>query len=100
MALPPRRSHRIPPDDAAAMTRRHRDHTIRGGFFFREELDQMLAQPGCAGIRIYFGRDATGRDNLVVTGVDADGRDMTDGVLMELIIPCPPFCDAGSALIS
>jgi hypothetical protein len=82
------------------MTRRHREGNMRGGMFFREELDAMLAQPGCAGVRIYFARKEDGKDTVVMTGVDADGRDMTSGVLMEEIIPCPPFCGDGSALNS
>ena len=99
MALPPKRSHKIPLEQAVALTRRRRADMIKGGFFFRDELDELLAQPGCAGIRIYFGRDDKSADGVIVVGVDQDGKDMTGGTVMDVIIPCPPFCDDGSALL-
>ena len=98
MALPPKRSHKISLEKAAAMTQRHRGNAFRGGMFFREELDAMLAQPGCAGVRLYLARGDDGKDTMVMTGVDADGEDMTSGILMQEIIPCPPRCNETSAL--
>jgi hypothetical protein len=35
----------------------------------------------------------------MLVGIDADERDMTDGVLIDTHYPCPPFCGSGSALI-
>jgi hypothetical protein len=71
----------------------------RGGHFPREVIDQILAQKGCAGIRFYFGTKTDGSLALVVVGIDAAEKDMTEGVIIEDHYPCPPFCDATSSLI-
>ncbi len=58
MAVDP---HAIPVQDAAVLTARWRKNMRgeKGGFngaqFDRIALDKLLAQPGCAGIRIYMG---------------------------------------------
>lgn len=96
----PPRNHVISREEAIAFLRRRpAGLTERGGHFPREVIDQLLAQPGCAGIRFYFGTKADGSLALVLVGVDDTESDMTDGVLVEDHFPCPPFCDAGSALL-
>lgn len=42
----------------------------------RSILDQVLAQPGCAGIRFYNAYNEVGAKTLVYVGVNADGNDM------------------------
>lgn len=104
MPLPPSRSQQISLAEAAADTRRFRDRAgpdaEKGGFFFREVLDKLLAQPGCVGIRYYHGLDAQDQPSLIIVGVDAKGDDITGGVLMDFHYPCPPFCGDGNALNS
>ena len=96
---PPRR-HIISHEEAKAFLRRRpQGLTERGGHFPREVIDQILAQKGCAGIRFYFGTKPDGTMALVLVGVDAEEKDMTDGILVEDHYPCPPFCDATSSLI-
>jgi len=47
-------------------------------------LDQILAQPGCAGIRFYNGINEKGQKTLVYVGVDAAGKDLlTKTVVLE-----------------
>jgi hypothetical protein len=62
-------------------------------------IDRILAQPGCNGIRFYFGTKTDGSLALVLVGVDENEKDMTEGVILEDHYPCPPFCDATSSLI-
>jgi hypothetical protein len=95
MPLPPARDHRISRADAASLTRRHRDAVPaaeRGGMFFRKPVEELLAQKGCEGIRIYHGRNDDGTAAMILVGVDKDGADMEGGVLLEFHYPCPPFC--------
>jgi hypothetical protein len=68
-------------------------HT-RGGFFGREVLVKMLAQPACAGLRIYHARHEKGHDTFVVVAADADGRDLWQGTVAENMLTCPPYCPA------
>ena len=97
---PPPRKHVISREEAVAFLRRRPQAlTERGGHFPREVIDQVLAQPGCAGLRFYFGTKSDGSLALVVVGIDANQADMTDGVIIEDHYPCPPFCDATSSLI-
>jgi hypothetical protein len=100
MALPDPKSHRISLDEAVAQAKRHRGGPHKGGMFLRPELDQLLAQPGCAGLRFYYGRKAGGQDTLILVGVDEKGNDMEQGVLMEEHFLCPPICGTANALNS
>jgi hypothetical protein len=100
MELPPR-DHRITLADAAAQTRRHREANVApvtAHAFHADQVRALLAQPGCAALRIYHGRDAAGGPTLVLVGVDASGSDLTAGSVLEVGYPCPPFCAAGSPL--
>ena len=89
-------------DEATKLTARHRKGSAGGGnaeFFHREAFEQLLAQPGCAGIRIYHGKGEQGEHHSVMVGVDADGADMVKGGVMQQSYPCPPYCDAASPLV-
>jgi hypothetical protein len=94
------RRHFISCEEAVLLLRRRPTKvTERGGHFPRAVIDDILAQPGCSGLRFYFGTKADGSTTLVFVGIDGAERDMTDGVIVEDYYPCPPFCDATSALI-
>jgi len=71
----------------------------RGGHVPREAIDRILEQPGCTGLRFYYGTKPDGSMTLVFVGIDERERDMTDGPIVGDHYPCPPFCDATSALI-
>ncbi len=97
------RNHKISLADAAAHTRRHREaagkpHDIHAAAYPRDQVLELLNQKGCAALRIYLGRDASGRSALVLVGVDAQGEDMTSGTLLEDGTPCPPYCPTTSTL--
>ena len=103
MPLPPR-DHRIPLEAATALTRRFREQidksAERAGAFHANQVRDLLAQKGCMALRIYYGRQSGGLDSLVLVGVDENDKDMTGGILLEFMYPCPPFCDPGSAVNS
>jgi hypothetical protein len=94
------RRHVISREEAVLLLRRRPPRIVdRGGHFPRGVIEEIFAQPGCAGLRFYFGTKPDGSLSMVFVGIDAHERDMTDGVLVEDFYPCPPFCDATSALI-
>jgi hypothetical protein len=102
MALPSR-DHRISLVDAAALTKRHRatqPAEEKAGAFHKDQVLELLNQPGCVALRIYYGRHADGRAALVLAAVDADDNDLTEGLILELHWPCPPVCGAANALNS
>ena len=100
MALPAR-SHRISLHDGAALTKRYRDakvSDVKAGAFHKDQVVELLNQPGCVGLRAYYGRNTDGSPALVLTGIDANDSDLTGGVILELQYPCPPFCGGDNPL--
>ena len=82
-------NHRIPLDKAKKMTRFFRDHRGQNNIpgqlgnivpisetFDRAGFDALLAQPGCVGVRIYYGMDDALGLHAIIVGVDAQNRDI------------------------
>ena len=102
MALPSR-NHHITLAAAAPMTRRWRERAPdeeKGGAFHADQVLELLDQPGCAALRYYHALDEAGKPALILTGVDGEGRDMSDDTLLGQHIPCPPFYGEWSELNS
>ncbi len=91
-------------EDGAAMTARYRNSIIPGetiGFIGSKNIfDRILNQPGCEGIRIYFGINEFGKQNLVVVGTDDVGNDLADGLIADSFGACPPICSSSNSLNS
>ena len=70
--------------------------------FNRDIFDALLAQPGAAGIRIYYGMDTTMTIHPIVVAVNSNGDDILptsttsttndSGTIGEQSQPCPPSC--------
>ena len=72
---------------------------IKAAFVGIETLNLILNQNDCIGVRIYNGYDTDlGRMAPVLVGVDAAGKDMTNGVIIDRMAPCPTDCDSTSPL--
>lgn len=97
-------NHDISLNDAAALTGRYRslmgENDIKGGFFGRDAIEEVLAQTGCVGIRYYYGLSTNGKQVLVLVGANADGDDLTEGVVLEFSVPCPAYCATNNDLNS
>ena len=72
---------------------------IKDLFVGMNHVNDILSQDGCIGIRIYNGYSET-HDRLshVLVGVDENGNDMTSGILVDRMVPCPTMCDNNSPL--
>jgi hypothetical protein len=66
--------------------------TAEAHYFGRNIIERLLAQQGCVGIRMYYGKESDGRKNLVLVGVEASEDDMIDGIIADRSIVCPPIC--------
>ena len=101
--FPGAEKHEISLEEAKTHIQRHKKNPIHpnhhGGSFDRAVIDKILAQPGCARLRYYHGRNEDGLPNIVLVGVDASGKDMVKGTIAERPNGCPPFCDAESILL-
>ena len=49
----------------------------------RDIIDQILAQPGCVGLRFYNALNEFGQKTLVYVGVDAAGKNLVERVVVE-----------------
>lgn len=92
------RDHRIHREEAASLVRAFQSSAEAGehraSAFNRSAFEQLLAQPGAAGIRIYRARHENGSPTLVMVAVDAEGQDLAakDGVFIQKGTDCPPYC--------
>jgi hypothetical protein len=76
--------------------------------FSRGEIDQLLAKPGCTGIRIYFGMKPDFKVYTILVAVDSQNRDIlppsiksmgvVDDDVLERGTRCPPDCPPPSPL--
>lgn len=89
---------------ASAMTKAYRDANpgqILGHFFGKKILEDILAQTGCVGIRVYYGLEGTAATKeLVLVGVDSSGNDLTSGVLGDRSFKSPPYTGTTNSLNS
>lgn len=54
----------------------------RGYHLGRNIIEKILAQPGCVGMRFYYGLNEAGQKTLVYVGLDADGKDIVKTTLI------------------
>lgn len=71
-------------------------------FFGFTIIQKILAEPGCMGLRIYYGIDNLGKKQVMLVGADASGvnllptamaLDLNDeNTIADVSFPCPSFC--------
>ena len=87
-----------------AQTKAHRQggpaRSTDSGAFLGAQVQELLAQPGCVGLRYYKGRGKGGEDSMVLVGVDDKGNDMTSEILLNAVFICPPYCPDSNPLNS
>ena len=102
-AFDPTRDHRITREEAATLVQAFQSGAEAGDHlasaFNRSAFEQLLVQPGAAGIRIYRGQHADGSPTMVMVAVDAAGTDLDEPtcIFVQNTQDCPPYC-AGSRL--
>jgi hypothetical protein len=117
-------SHLISLSEAIAMTslyRQEREGILMSNYrnqnilpiaecFSRGAFDTVLAQSGCAGLRIYYGMAEDLQVHAIIVATDASGHDLLPGsnqltneeedIIIERGNRCPEICDSGSPLNS
>lgn len=84
-----------PLDEICSYTAEYRAKSTgqpKGGFFGQREVRNVLNEPGCVGIRCYFGSDSEKCRVIVIVGVDARGNDLFTGYIIQMSALCPPHC--------
>lgn len=104
MSFTGREDHSITLADAAKLTKKYRGSVphgeIKGGFFGKEALLELLNQPDCVGIRYYYGLDEQNTKVMVLVGADANEDDLDKGLIKEASLLCPPRCGSNNLLNS
>lgn len=70
---------------------------IKGVFFGRSHIEQILAQGDCKGLRMYFAKNQDGTPTLVVVGADSNQNDQLNLIFQQLS-PCPLKCSTPNLL--
>jgi len=76
---------------------------IKAHFFGSEIIQQILAETGAVGIRIYYALDEKGEQKLLLVGVDSEGNDLLplegaslldgeENTIADYSLPCPSYC--------
>ncbi len=92
--------------EAAALTKNYRNaqpsgsNPILGHYFGKKILNDILAQQDCVGIRVYYALNASGEKELVLSGVYANGNDISNGVLGDRSFKSPPYSGVANPLNS
>jgi hypothetical protein len=91
-------------EEGAAMTARFRNTvqqgTVVAQFIGKEKLIELLNQPNCVGVRLYYGIDENNQNSIVSVGVASNENDLTNGLIIDRNIKCPPRCSKSNALNS
>ncbi|TNF48827.1 MAG: hypothetical protein EP305_04450 [Bacteroidetes bacterium] len=71
-----------------------------GHFFGKDHIEDILAQTGCMGIRIYYGVNENDEKVLILVGAKANEDDIDSGIIVEKGLPCPNICGTSNSLNS
>jgi len=92
-------------DEASILTQRYRNsqneiNPILGGYFLGKNLKNVLNQDLCEGVRIYNALDSNNELTYVIVGIDSDGNDLINGIILEHAVRCPNKCSNPNPLNS
>ena len=106
----------IPLEEAIQWTKNYRDKhkepgEIRAHAFGSNIIKEVMGQPGCVGMRIYYALDDKDNKHLLLVGIDKDGNDQipsndqtktssSGGVVGDRSTNCPPDCAVNSPLFA
>lgn len=94
--------HTISLATAAVMTKNYRDtvntNATIAHYFGKSEVQSLLDQEDCVGMRIYYAINATGQKQLVAVGVNSDGDDLYNGIILDRTFCCPMYCSSANPL--
>jgi len=91
----------IPIDEAKVMTKAWRvafPDSTKAGMADSVKIQELLSQPGCVGMRMYFAINEDNEKTLVLVGTDEDGNDLYNGLILDKVKLCPNHCPSPNPL--
>lgn len=102
-------------EKGAKMIKAHYDQNpddAMAHFMGRDIIEQILAQPGVVGIRMFYAQNELGLRQLVLAGTDATGKNVLEyttvgdngeisknkGIVASGVRTCPPYCDGSTTI--
>ena len=64
-----------------------------------DAYQQILNQPDCVDVRTYFALNSNNELTIVVVGVNSNGEDLTNGIILNRAQGCPFNCSNNSPLM-
>ena len=102
MPTPPHVDHSISLTTAASFTKKYRDsnpsNIVKGGFFWKDQLIDMLNNSKAIGMRYYYGIDDNDSPVIILTAVDGNGDDLYNDKLLDFAPQCPDVCSVNNPL--
>jgi hypothetical protein len=100
--------YRAQMDTILAADVKGKDILVRSETFSKEQVEKLLAKPGCTQLRIYYGMSQDLKIHALLVGVNEKGEDIlgntqlsnNDDSILEEAQRCPPSCPPASALNS
>ncbi|MBE0642854.1 MAG: hypothetical protein IH600_02120 [Bacteroidetes bacterium] len=96
--------HTITLKEAGSLTRNYRKDAgtgaVKGRYFSRAAIEQLLLQEDVVGIRYYYGKDTDGHPQMVMVAVDPYGQDLTEGFVFGHALPISRFHEEANELNS
>jgi len=91
--------------EARDLTRNYRTryrNDTKAHLFKKEDIEAILKQKNCVGIRMYYGINDLGQKSPVLIGVKENPNNYEDilGVAVDRGAPCPTQCDSSSPLMT
>ncbi len=87
--------HSISLEEAGALTGNYRRSagpgSVKGKFFSRAAIEQLLAQEDTVGIRYYYGTGADDKQEMIIVGVNGLGQDLHEGFIFGNPLPMSKF---------
>jgi hypothetical protein len=87
---------------ASAMTKNYRDTVSANAtiahYFGKSELQSLLNQDGCVGVRAYYAITSEGAKQLVLVGVNSSENDLYEGIILDRSLCCPIYCSSANPL--
>jgi hypothetical protein len=62
-------------------------------YFGKDVVDRIMKQPGCVGVRMYYGKKSNGKSGIMIVGVNKSGKEFLPIILAGPGSFCPPICD-------